>query len=695
MPEVFANDVTGTVTSGGTTAPAQGTSQTWTVNFTVAAPVAGSGPPLTWFYLADTAPSAETEKVLVTSCAGGTGSMPVTVTRGANGTTPVAHTANFTVQQVVTAGSYLALQTGWANVLDPEFAGGADPTGGADSTAAIQAALLSFGTLGSWSEGQGGTCYLPPGFYVISKPLIIPSGVTLAGSGWSSQLRLTTGSNCDMIQAATYDSAAQATILGVSAAAIANAFWAGIRDLALHGDAFNTTVAGYHHGINVTTNPLTSASGGDPDFDPLFTTENIWVEACTGDGYFHSGRSGAFLKRVWSTYNNGNAFTFSFDTTAVDCLGEGCGAGFYLNHSSNTGTGNKSYNHNDLTWVSGHSYTPGNTCASAGLMYFCILAVSGSSAPASDATHWTQLTAATSPQATGYGYYWDTNCGEHTWTAADSQENSKGDYYFKGPNQGGIGVTGSSANVNYNNGSPAYNSANPNHYAAVTLDGVSGVTAIVNSSQQASGSAVICTSLNSPGSNTLIATTDLTETAVFSGGTPAYALVNGIGGAEQFTCLSSNYTASNVATAQKVFNATTSGAITLAASTTYEFEGLYNISTSGTTSHQLGILFGGTATLTGIAYTATSTNGTTAAASAPSVTFAAVATVTNVTAAVAAATNNTVFLKGTVRVNAAGTFIPQFQYSAAPGVAPVVAANSYIRFIPVGSSTVASLGNWS
>jgi hypothetical protein len=165
--------------------------------------------------------------------------------------------------------------------------------------------------------------------------------------------------------------------------------------------------------------------------------------------------------------------------------------------------------------------------------------------------------------------------------------------------------------------------------------------------------------------------------------------------AEQFTCLSASYTGSNVATAQKVFNATANGAITLAASTTYEFEGLYNISTTGATSHQLGVLFGGTATLTSIAYTATSTNGTTAATSAASVTFASVATVTNVTAAVAAATNSTVFLKGTVRVNAAGTFIPQFQYSAAPGAAPVVAANSYFRLIPVGSNTVTNVGNWS
>jgi hypothetical protein len=165
--------------------------------------------------------------------------------------------------------------------------------------------------------------------------------------------------------------------------------------------------------------------------------------------------------------------------------------------------------------------------------------------------------------------------------------------------------------------------------------------------------------------------------------------------AEQFCCLSANFTGTNVATAQKVFNATTNGTITLAASTTYEFEAMYNIATTGTTSHSLGILFAGTATLTSIAYRATATNGTSAAVSADSTTFAAVATVTTVTAAVAAASNNTVVLKGVVRVNAGGTFIPQFQYSAAPGVAPVVAAGSYIKFIPKGSGTVTNVGNWS
>ena len=58
---------------------------------------------------------------------------------------------------------------------------GADPTGVADSTAAIQAAINAVAALG------GGTVFLPDGVYNISSTLTISSsGVTLLGAGWNS-----------------------------------------------------------------------------------------------------------------------------------------------------------------------------------------------------------------------------------------------------------------------------------------------------------------------------------------------------------------------------------------------------------------------------------------------------------------------------------------------------------------------------
>lgn len=411
---------------------------------------------------------------------------------------------------------------------------GADPTGGSDTWTAIQTALLSFGTLTSWAEGNGGIVDLGEGFFTVSKPLVVPSGVKLRGVGpGGTLLRVITGSGCDAIQAAQYNSTAQATLLGglvpgLTAANIWNAFYWGVEGMYLHGEAFSTPAAGYFHGIDNTVNPPTSTAPNDPDFDPAPVFRDLIITGMTGDGIYHLGRSGALIERVLSQYNNGVGFTPSFDTTLIDCLANQNGAGFYNNHSSVIASGCKSYNNIDQTWVSGHAYSAGNVCVSAGAMYFCILAVTSATAPVSDATHWTHLTAATAPQASGYGAYWDAGCGEHTWTSIDCQENSKGDYYFRGPNTGGITVVGSSANVNYNNGQPAWSSSNASHYASVTFDGCSGVTAIINSSQQASGDGIICTELNSPGSNTLIATTDLTEAALFNGGTPGYALVNGV-----------------------------------------------------------------------------------------------------------------------------------------------------------------------
>lgn len=72
------------------------------------------------------------------------------------------------------------------------------------------------------------------------------------------------------------------------------------------------------------------------------------------------------------------------------------------------------------------------------------------------------------------------------------------------------------------------------------------------------------------------------------------------------------------------------------------------------------------------------------------------ATATVVTAASTSTTENiTVVLKGIIKTNAGGTFTPQIQYSAAPGGAPTVLANSYIKLIPLGTSAVASIGSWA
>lgn len=171
----------------------------------------------------------------------------------------------------------------------------------------------------------------------------------------------------------------------------------------------------------------------------------------------------------------------------------------------------------------------------------------------------------------------------------------------------------------------------------------------------------------------------------------------GVVATEQFIALSSNYTGSDSSSAQKVFDASTNGAVALAASTTYLMEGTYYITrAAGTTSHTLSTLFALGGTLTSIAYTAETTSTTGNALGAVSRIYATAATGTVVTGASTTATENiTVTIRGIVRTNAAGTFTPQIQYSAAPGGAPTILANSFFKLTPIGTDTVATVGNWS
>ncbi len=156
-----------------------------------------------------------------------------------------------------------------------------------------------------------------------------------------------------------------------------------------------------------------------------------------------------------------------------------------------------------------------------------------------------------------------------------------------------------------------------------------------------------------------------------------------------------NNTLSDSSSAQNVFS--TPAAITLDASTTYMFEAVYYITrAAGTTSHTLSTLFSLGGTLTSMTYTAdtTSTSGNTLGA--VSRIYGTGATATVVTGASTSATENiTVILRGIVKTNASGSFTPQIQYSAAPGGAPTVLANSYIKLVPLGTSGMVSVGSWA
>lgn len=148
----------------------------------------------------------------------------------------------------------------------------------------------------------------------------------------------------------------------------------------------------------------------------------------------------------------------------------------------------------------------------------------------------------------------------------------------------------------------------------------------------------------------------------------------------------------NVATAQPWFP--TNPALSVAALTTYEMYGLLMI-THGATTHTTGLNFTGTATLTSIDYFAqtnrSAANGLNAVYSGIEINVAT-NVVTDVTGTQVA---TYVEIRGILRVNAAGTLIPNFQFSANPTGTITIKRNTHFWLEPIGSNAVDMIGTWA
>lgn len=137
---------------------------------------------------------------------------------------------------------------------------------------------------------------------------------------------------------------------------------------------------------------------------------------------------------------------------------------------------------------------------------------------------------------------------------------------------------------------------------------------------------------------------------------------------------------------------TTNDVWTLAAGTTYIMEGLYLITHSTTTcTTAMAFALGGGASVTAINYFV----------QAPILAANTTATATNVTwvsqvaTTVVTATSTVgwaIAFKGLIQMNLGGTVTPQVNWSANT-TAPVMKANSYIMFTPIGTNTVTAVGN--
>lgn len=145
--------------------------------------------------------------------------------------------------------------------------------------------------------------------------------------------------------------------------------------------------------------------------------------------------------------------------------------------------------------------------------------------------------------------------------------------------------------------------------------------------------------------------------------------------------------------------------VTLSSSTVYAFELVFCLTKSaGATSHTVSALFGGTATLNNIAYDSIITqSSTTGAVSGNPTTSTAYhlyvqqASATVITASIATAAQAVYpVIRGTVSINAGGTFIPQYQLSAAPGGGYTSAIGSYFLIYPISASgSNTSVGDWA
>ncbi len=166
--------------------------------------------------------------------------------------------------------------------------------------------------------------------------------------------------------------------------------------------------------------------------------------------------------------------------------------------------------------------------------------------------------------------------------------------------------------------------------------------------------------------------------------------------------LSSDYTLTDSSSAQKAFNSTTNGQITLPANSGYLLEAEYLInSASNSAAHTWAVLFAGTASITALDFMArgrsSATNVLTADSSISQANGAGSLPTTQlvVTGSLSSADFVNISLRGTLRINAGGTFIPQIKLSAGLTAVEKMQRGSYIRLTPIGSDTATSLGAWT
>jgi len=167
----------------------------------------------------------------------------------------------------------------------------------------------------------------------------------------------------------------------------------------------------------------------------------------------------------------------------------------------------------------------------------------------------------------------------------------------------------------------------------------------------------------------------------------------------QFYRLNADYAGTASTSAQAIFGATLG--VTLSSSTVYAFEMVVVFSKTATaTTHNLSLGFAGAATLNNILYGGVFN--TTSVAFASGATGSPNTFISNTASAISLGNSGAVALfnwsiqfRGTVNVNAGGTFIPQYTTSVSVGPYSTL-AGSYFLIYPIGASGAnISVGAWA
>lgn len=273
-----------------------------------------------------------------------------------------------------------------------------------------------------------------------------------------------------------------------------------------------------------------------------------------------------------------------------------------------------------------------------------------------------------------------------------------------GADQGGTGVVNNAAMTVTGSGNFAYTrtltaATNVTFPITGTLATLAGTETFTNKTLGA-GTASVPALLLTSGTNL----TSATAGAIEYDGKVIYATPlstqRGIIPTQQYYRLNAVRLVASTASAVSIFGV---GA-TLSASTVYEFEMVVALSkTDGSTAHTMAFSFGGTATINNIAYEVLLNNSGTSFVQFSSGNgangFIQTASATQVVGSTGASLpqyNNLLF-KGTVSINAGGTFIPQYTCSSAPGGSGYTTAiGSYIKINPISESGAATnVGTWA